>query len=86
MYDNSVMYYVYILSCADDTYYTGCTTNLTVRLQKHNLGQASKYTRSRLPVTLVYYEVLPDKSSALRREIAIKKLSRREKIMLIDHG
>ncbi len=76
------MYYVYILICADGTYYTGYTTDLVRRLQKHNLGQGSKYTRSRLPVELVYYEVLPDKSSSLQREMAIKKLSRREKIML----
>ncbi len=77
------MYYVYILICADGTYYTGYTTDLVRRLQKHNSGQGSKYTRSRLPVELVYYEVLPDKSSSLQREMAIKKLSRREKIMLV---
>lgn len=73
------MYYVYILICADGTYYTGYTTDLAGRLRKHNLGQASKYTRSRLPVELAYYEVLPDKSSALKREMAIKKLPRLEK-------
>ncbi|AGL03351.1 GIY-YIG nuclease family protein [Desulfoscipio gibsoniae] len=78
------MYYVYILICADGTYYTGYTTDLAGRLRKHNLGQASKYTRSRLPVELAYYEVLPDKSSALKREMAIKKLPRLEKIRLAD--
>ncbi len=78
------MYYVYILICADGTYYTGYTTDLVRRLHKHNQGQGSKYTRARLPVELVYYEVLPDKSSSLKREIAIKKLSRREKIRLVD--
>jgi putative endonuclease len=78
------MYYVYVLICADGTYYTGYTIDLDRRLKKHNLGQGSKYTRSRLPVELVYYEVLPDKSSSLQREIAIKKLSRQQKIKLID--
>ncbi len=79
----TIMYYVYILICADGTYYTGYTTDLVRRLNKHNLGQGGKYTRSRLPVELVHYEVLPDKSSSLKREMFIKKLSRREKIKLI---
>lgn len=78
------MFYVYILICADGTYYTGYTTDLAKRLQKHNRGQGSKYTRSRLPVELAYYEVLPDKGSSLQREMAIKKLSRQEKIRLVN--
>ncbi|WP_347490330.1 GIY-YIG nuclease family protein [Desulfoscipio sp. XC116] len=78
------MYYVYMVACADGTYYTGYTTDLAKRVRKHNLGQASKYTRSRLPVKLVYYEVQTDKRSALQREIAIKKLSRHEKEALVD--
>jgi len=82
----AIMYYVYILICADDTYYTGYTTDLARRLKNHNLGQGSKYTRSRLPVELAYYEVQPDKSSSLQREIAIKKLSRQEKIRLVHEG
>jgi len=77
-------WYVYILRCSDDTLYAGCSTDPRERLQKHNRGIASKYTRSRLPVQMVYSEALPDKGSALRREKAIKALSRREKLLLIS--
>ncbi|MCL2336613.1 MAG: GIY-YIG nuclease family protein [Firmicutes bacterium] len=79
-------WYVYILRCNDDTLYAGCAANPQARLQKHNLGVASKYTRSRLPVQMVYSEVLPDRSSALRREKAIKALSRRDKLLLISES
>lgn len=76
--------YVYILRCSDDTLYTGWTTDLERRLAMHNSGKGAKYTKSRGPCTLVYFEELPDKSHALRREAAIKKLSRKEKLMLIQ--
>ncbi len=76
-------WYVYILKCSDGTLYAGCSTDPRERLQKHNRGMASKYTRSRLPVQMVYNEALPDRGSALRREKAIKALSRREKLLLI---
>lgn len=77
-------WYVYIMRCNDGTLYAGCAIDLQERLQKHNQGVASKYTRSRLPVQIVYSEVLPDKGSALRREMAIKALNRREKLLLIS--
>ncbi len=77
-------YWVYILRCADGTLYTGCTNDLSRRLAAHNAGKGAKYTRSRRPVELVYREEVPDKSAALRREAAIKGLSRGEKLALIQ--
>lgn len=76
-------YVVYILRCADDSLYTGITTDLTRRVAVHNSGKGAKYTRSRLPVTPVYWETAADRGSALRRELAIKKLSREGKMYLI---
>lgn len=73
---------VYILKCRDDTLYTGITDNFSRRLAAHNSGTGAKYTRGRGPVVPVYRELCPDKSAALRREIAIKKLSRAEKLAL----
>lgn len=79
------MNYVYMLRCADDTYYTGWTCDLAGRLAAHNRGLAgAKYTRSRRPVRLVYCESLPDKSAALKREAAIKRMTRAEKQRLLD--
>lgn len=77
-------YLVYILRCGDGTLYTGCTNDLPRRLQAHQSGRGAKYTRSRLPVTLLYQEPQPDKSAALKRENAIKTLTRPQKIALID--
>jgi predicted GIY-YIG superfamily endonuclease len=77
--------FVYILQCCDGTLYTGCAKDVNQRLAKHNQGKASKYTRSRLPVELVYVEAAASKSLALQREIAIKKLSRAEKLALIEN-
>lgn len=77
-------YWVYILRCCDDSFYTGCTNNVERRLAVHQKGAGAKYTRSHLPVDLVYFEKLPDHSSALRREIAIKQLSHSEKLRLIS--
>lgn len=79
------MFYVYILRCADDTLYTGYTVDLEKRLTNHNEGKASKYTRARLPVVLAYCETCSSKSEAMRREAAIKKLSRAQKLRLIEH-
>lgn len=76
-------HYVYILCCADDTLYTGYTTDPARRLEEHNLGIGAKYTRSRLPVSLVYVEEGADKSWGLKREAAVKKLSRKNKLELI---
>lgn len=75
--------FVYILVCRDGTLYTGYTTNLKRRLDSHNKGRAAKYTRGRTPVRLAYYELCPEKGSALSREYAIKQLSRQEKLDLV---
>ena len=76
---------VYIVRCADGSYYTGWTNNLAARLAAHNRGEnGAKYTRGRRPVWLVYCELLPDKSEALKREAQIKKLDRAGKQSLID--
>ncbi len=74
---------VYILCCGDGTLYTGCTNDLTRRIKAHQEGRGAKYTRSRLPVELAYSEPAADKSQALRREAAIKRLSRQEKLGLM---
>lgn len=77
---------VYILRCGDGTLYTGCTSDLPRRLEAHRTGKGAKYTRSRPPVTLAYQEPAPDKPSALRRELAIKRLPRSKKLTLIEAG
>ncbi|MBN2286261.1 MAG: GIY-YIG nuclease family protein [Tissierellales bacterium] len=77
------MPYVYILKCSDDSLYTGWTQNLDQRIEKHNAGIGAKYTRGRLPVILVHSESFDTKEEAMKREIAIKKLSREAKLMLI---
>ena len=77
------LYYVYMLRCRDGSLYTGSTDCVERRLAAHSQGRGAKYTRSRLPVELVYQESCPDKSAALRREAAIKRLSRREKLKLL---
>ena len=76
-------WFVYMLRCSDDTLYTG-STDVERRLSVHNSGNGAKYTRVRRPCTLVYCEEAADKSAALRREAAIKKLRRAEKLALID--
>ncbi|MDD7389244.1 MAG: GIY-YIG nuclease family protein [Lachnospiraceae bacterium] len=78
--------YVYILSCADGTFYTGWTTHLEERVKTHNQGKGAKYTRSRLPVKLLYWEEYSDKGEALRREAAIKKMSRKQKEELVGRN
>jgi putative endonuclease len=75
--------FVYVLECADGTYYTGWTTDLERRVAAHNAGQASRYTRIRRPVKLVYWEEQPDRSSAQQRELALKRLPRARKSALI---
>ena len=74
---------VYLLRCRDGSLYTGITNDLPKRLKTHAAGKASRYTRSRLPLKLAYTEPQPSKSRALKREAAIKKLSRRQKDQLI---
>ena len=78
------MPYVYILKCRDDTYYTGYTVEIDRRLQEHQEGTASKYTRGRTPVELVYLEELPTKSAALQREWELKGLTRANKQKIIE--
>ena len=77
------MNYVYILRCSDNSLYCGWTTDLKKRVQTHNSGKGAKYTRSRLPVELVYFEEYEDRTEALSREWHIKRLAREEKIQLI---
>jgi len=74
---------VYIVRCDDGSLYTGITNDLTRRCEQHNAGTASRYTRSRLPVVLVYQEEQPTQSMALKREVEIKAFSRQEKESLI---
>ena len=76
-------HYVYILRCADDTLYTGWTTDVERRVETHNSGKGAKYTRARLPVEIVYTEEFDNKVEAQRREYAIKKLTRAQKETLI---
>ncbi|NNF66260.1 MAG: GIY-YIG nuclease family protein [Gammaproteobacteria bacterium] len=75
---------VYIVRCADQSLYTGITNNLQHRIDTHNLGRGARYTRCRLPVTLVYSEQAADRSSALQREYQIKSLSLPAKRKLIE--
>lgn len=74
----------YMLRCSDGTLYTGWTNNLDKRLREHNAGQGAKYTRGRRPVTLVYAEMWDTKQEAMRREVQIKKLTRKEKEKLVS--
>ncbi len=80
---NVVRHFVYILKCADGTLYTGYTVNVDDRCKRHNQGKGAKYTRCRLPVKVVYVEELETRSAALKREYAIKQMTRRQKAMLI---
>ncbi len=75
---------VYILQCADGTLYTGWTTDLERRLQAHNSGRGARYTRGRRPVRLAYREEQSDRSAAQKREAAIRRLSRADKLKLIE--
>jgi len=78
-------YSVYIVVCSDETYYTGITVDVTRRTREHNESpKGARYTRARRPVRLVYQEELPDKSSALKREYIIKRMSRAQKSALIQ--
>ena len=78
--------YTYILACGDGSLYTGWTNDLEKRVKTHNAGQGAKYTRSRLPVRLVYFEAFADKQAAQSREYQIKRLTRAQKLALIDKG
>lgn len=78
------MHYAYIVKCSDGTYYTGYTNDLEKRLLAHNAGKGAKYTRNRLPVEMVYFEEYEDKSEAMKREYAIKRLTKKQKEKLIS--
>jgi len=80
------MWYVYIIKCKDKSFYTGITTNVNSRLQKHNSGRASKYTRARKPVELLYTEKFISRSKAQSREVEIKSFSAENKRRLIKYG
>ena len=84
--ENGSMNYVYIVRCSDDTLYCGWTADLDNRIKTHNSGKGAKYTRSRIPVKLVYYEEYEDRTEALSREWHIKRLTREEKLELIRKG
>ena len=77
------MNYTYILRCADDTLYCGWTNHLEKRLIAHNQGKGAKYTKARRPVVLAYWEEFSTKEEAMRREAAIKKLTRKDKLKLM---
>lgn len=78
--------YCYIVECADGTYYTGWTVNPVKRLAVHNKGKGARYTRTRCPVKLVYVEELPDRKTAMKREVAIKRMERERKKRLIQES
>ena len=78
--------YTYILRCADGSLYTGWTNDLGKRLAAHNAGNGAKYTKSRRPVELVYFETFATKEEAMRREYAVKQLTREEKLRLIGQN
>ena len=81
--DKNIMNYTYILRCNDGSLYCGWTNNLEKRIASHNAGIGAKYTKCRLPVELVYFETFDTKEEAMRREYAIKQLSRAKKLELI---
>ena len=77
-------FYTYILKCADNSLYCGYTNELEKRIETHNSGKGAKYTKTRLPVELIYFEEFDNKSDALKRECEIKKMKREEKLKLIE--
>ena len=79
-------YWLYILQCGDNTLYTGTTDDVERRLAVHQSGKGAKYTRGRGPLTVVYREACSDRSAALRREAAVKRMTRAEKLSLIAGG
>jgi putative endonuclease len=81
-----MQFYIYILKCADDSYYTGYTIDLERREKTHNDGKGAKYTRSRLPVKLLWSKRYDSKSAAMSAEAKIKQLTRRDKEKLVDHA
>jgi putative endonuclease len=85
MVENKIHYF-YVLKCSDGSFYGGYTTHLLKRIEAHNQGKGAKYTRSRRPIKLIYFEIYKQKSSALQAEYRFKKLRRREKIEYMKIG
>lgn len=83
--NTAVSAYTYIVKCSDNTLYTGWTNDLEKRIKTHNAGKGAKYTKSRLPVTLVYYETFQTKEEAMRREWEIKHLTRSKNFSFSHH-
>jgi len=81
-----LQYYIYLLKCGDNSLYTGITTDVARRFAEHKNGTASRYTRSRKAVKMLYAEKANDRSTALQREAAIKKMTRKKKLGLIRGG
>lgn len=77
-------YYTYLLKCSDDTLYCGYTNNISERVKTHNAGEGAKYTKSRRPVEVIYYESFDSKSAAMKREYEIKKMTRQQKLLLAE--
>ena len=77
------MPYTYLVQCADGSYYAGWTTDLEARVEAHNRGRGARYTRGRRPVRLVYWEVQPTRGAAQRREAALRRLRRDQKVALV---
>lgn len=77
-------WWVYIVECADLSYYTGITTNIEKRIDKHNTGSGAKYTKFKRPVWLIYFEKYTNRSEATKREMEIKKLTRKQKETLVE--
>lgn len=84
MNSNKTRWFTYVLKCGDGSLYTGSTNNLGARVAKHSDGMGAKYTRSHLPVELIYFEKMDDRSLATKRELEIKKMSRKQKLMLVE--
>ena len=80
------MNYTYIVKCSDGSLYTGWTNNLEKRIKDHNAGRGAKYTKARRPAVLVYKEEFPTKQEAMKREWEIKRLSRKEKLSMIENS
>lgn len=79
-------WFVYIIQCSGESLYTGITTDISRRLKEHNNKKGAFYTQNKTPVELVYQEAVPNQSEARRREAAIKRLTRKEKLELIANG
>lgn len=80
------MNYTYIVECKDGTFYTGWTNDIEKRMEAHNAGRGAKYTKTRRPVTLIYKECFETKEEAMKREYAIKQMTRTQKLKLIKEG